>query len=399
MIKDKKDKRVIQRNTFQIIPKFGEADIEIKESRTFLTGEKMTMDFILPKSMKHEDFKLSYALIKKGGFLPGCARVIDFVFDGKIFKKGLKSDTIRAPAPGHYLVQFFAMPGYTGSSLNHPFLLAEVSFTTDVNWDPDGLSFSSGKDEFVYGENIPVTINTRVDLGLEKMGEDNEHYNLAIYRQGDVNYGGSYRLEKYVYIPSNILVINKVILNDNTIRVKGNDQIVIDVKKMEDRLPPGAYELRLHTDYNGFLVSMLPFKVTEPDSPFSWEGGNPSFPRPSDIKSPWLISGLNFGEYLDANTCGNAILETTDEKMQIKFVSFENGAYVDVTEPIDFGAGFYVQGQLEEEATRESYFVTLTTPEGDQQEVALFPLEEDATVVRSDRVYLIWHPEEGGAGE
>jgi hypothetical protein len=80
--------------------------------------------------------------------------------------------------------------------------------------------------------------------------------------------------------------------------------------------------------------------------------------------------------------------------MELKFVSFKDGAYVDVTGGLDFGAGFYVQGKLEEEALQDSYIVTLTTPEGDQQEVALFPLEDDPTILRSERVYLIWHPEE-----
>ena len=370
---------------FQVIPELNTVKIDIKNKKDFSYGEKITFDVLFPPSVNSKDFGLQYIILRIGGYVPGCARESGYRIAGANIEKGTNNITFIAPQPGKYVLQVY---GYLLDQLTQgQMLLAQEKFTSDLPWQAEALSFSSQKSEFLHEEEIQLTVDARADLGMgdlssqdyKKLDEIGK-YRLYLYRQGDTGYGGAYRFPMYAYFEQSVEPKDNIILS--------KERIIL----------PGAYELRLYNmrqnRSGAFLVSRLPFYVTEPGSPFPVEKGNPGVTPPRDLQSPGPYYGLRVGDFLGPDNCQSSLVKQDDEKMELEFVRLDNGSYVEVRQPIEFGAGFYVQGKLEEEAAQRSYIITITTPEGDQQEVGLFPLEDDPTIVRSERVYLIWHPEE-----
>jgi hypothetical protein len=375
---------------FRVVPNFGEAKIEIEDEREFLTDEKINIKFTYPKSVKSGDFKYTYGIFRKGGFLPGCVKVRDR-WGGHVNGNPLDKSqdiAIRAPLPGNYVVRLLGWPNEEFAKERRPVVLAEASFRTNIKWEPGGLSFPSGGDEFNWGDAIPVNVNVREDLGeganylrLDRFYKDEpSKYVLETYQLGDVTYGGAHRFPRKVSYAFH-----------SGYGVKGRDQLILDKESAKKLLPPGAYEFRLSNHEYGFIISRIPFKVVDPDSPFPWEGGNPKFDRPSDIEPPRLARGLYADEYLDSANCA-ALLKPEVEPMTLRFVKWDEGQhkYIPIQGALEFGQSFYIEGKLEKEAEENFYPAEIKGPGGRAQEVILWTDEDDKTVVRSERLYSIW---------
>ena len=65
------------------------------------------------------------------------------------------------------------------------------------------------------------------------------------------------------------------------------------------------------------------------------------------------------------------------------------GEIVPLTAPLNYGDGFYVEGLLEEPATREAYSVDVVL-NGVSEKVVLKPVEKGGLLLRSEMRYLIW---------
>jgi hypothetical protein len=373
---DKKEHtRVAAVNGFQVAPKLNTVKINLNNKKESFYGKTLTFDVEFPKSIDSKKFRLHYLIARKGGFVPGCARVGDYRIVGQ--------DILRV---------YGDLPrvSYSGS-----ILLAEEHFTSDTKWQQKGLSFPSNKEEFQLGQEIKVTVDATVDSAmLDAKGANLKRknqpgkYMLYLFRQGDVGYGGAVRYPKAGY---NEAFVEQV--------VSPKDKYILKAKK---QLPKGMYEFRLYnnrTERNGFLVSRLPFIVFDAKSPYPMEKGKPDSLQPSDLKTPGLANELKVGDFLEENTCGKSILKPSVEKMLLSFVTWEekNKKYVPIKGALEFGQSFYIEGKLEKEASSEFYISEIKGPSGGMQEVVLWVDENDKTVVRSERLYGIW--ENAGIGK
>lgn len=394
---------------FEVVPAFNTVKINIKNKNNFLYGETVTFDVTFPKSIDPKKVKLVYEIVEKGGFIPGCAMKGDsFAVERTSIEDGLKNISFVTPAPGKYVLQligFFLddqsseIYHYSNTYSAHvwsSYILAEAPFTVDLQWQPGGLAFPSQKDEFAYEEEIHVAIDAHADLGMsKKVNEENKKgkYMLYLHKQGDVGYGKAYR---YPWRP------NHYDLTFTEKEVTPTDNFVLkNEKSTSGKQPawplPGAYEFRLENG-RGFLVSRLPFYITEPpQSPFPLEKGMPGVPQASDLESPGLSKGLRIGEFLTADTCGT-LLKPEVESMTLAFVKWDEDQrkYVPIEGALEFGQSFYIEGKLEKEASSNFYAAEIKGPSGRVQEVILWTDEDDKTVVRSERLYSIWEDTGGG---
>jgi len=305
--------RIEKSSAFQIVPKFGEVVVNIKDKRKFLFGEKINMEIILPDTIDPEDFtRFRYHIIRKGGFDPGCARVRDEeIWTDRV--TDLSNITFTAPFPGNYIVRVRAILSGMTPEIRGLILLSETSFTTDLKWEPEGLTLVSGKTVYDYGEDVSVRINVPKGLGLGsrsaynfKNTKDLKYY-LAVYRQGDVSYGGAYRY------PAEIKLRN---LQDNYL--DEGDTLILNKKNLGKFLWPGSYELRLYNcdeSRGGFVIARKTFEVIDSKSPFPPEKGKPGVRRPSEIEQWGIAGNLRAGEYLEPDTCNDSLLEPMDRPL------------------------------------------------------------------------------------
>ncbi len=85
--------------------------------------------------------------------------------------------------------------------------------------------------------------------------------------------------------------------------------------------------------------------------------------------------------------------------MDLRIVRLTDDGYLPAEGPLDFGAHFFIEGRLEEDATREAYVVRFALPDGETQRAILTPTEEDRRLLRSEMHYLIFEMAERQDGE
>jgi hypothetical protein len=86
------------------------------------------------------------------------------------------------------------------------------------------------------------------------------------------------------------------------------------------------------------------------------------------------------------------------EPMALSFVEMQDGQFVPLSRPVDYGEAFYVEGRLEEPAKQLGYRIRLNAHGSREQDVFLYPTKEDQRLLRSELVYLMWDIDNHGAG-
>ena len=149
---------------------------------------------------------------------------------------------------------------------------------------------------------------------------------------------------------------------------------------------------------DGIILARRAFSVTAPGQPAP-PGWGPGATAPSDFPSPDYPFPKG-GEYLDPSECdGPFRLEAEPEKMDLRFVRWEDSRHVPIEGALNFGDAFFLEGRLEAPAMKNVYFAQVGPAEGDTEEISLFPDEDALKVVRSELLYFIWDsPEEEADG-
>lgn len=143
------------------------------------------------------------------------------------------------------------------------------------------------------------------------------------------------------------------------------------------------------------IVATQQIEVRMSESPFSLNAGIGSAGLRNDMPrgdDPWPP----LGEFLTGVTCKPRIVEA--EKMDLRFVRWEEGEYVPLDSALNFGDAFYIEGVFEDGTTQESYMAKLTVPGGLPKDVRLFLSEDDPNIVRSEMLYFIWDSPEKANG-
>ncbi|MEM1273273.1 MAG: hypothetical protein AAGF88_05615 [Pseudomonadota bacterium] len=80
----------------------------------------------------------------------------------------------------------------------------------------------------------------------------------------------------------------------------------------------------------------------------------------------------------------------TPERMELRLVRFDEGRYVPIDGPREYGDHFIVEGRLEDPASREFYVVDLSFGGEVEQRILMEPTPDDRRVLRSEFHYFIW---------
>jgi len=83
-------------------------------------------------------------------------------------------------------------------------------------------------------------------------------------------------------------------------------------------------------------------------------------------------------------------VESGQERLKLRFVQWTEGGYQPLQQPVGYGVPFYVEGRLEEDASKDLYAITISAPGGEEHKAFLVPTEEDRRLLRSDQLYLMW---------
>ena len=85
------------------------------------------------------------------------------------------------------------------------------------------------------------------------------------------------------------------------------------------------------------------------------------------------------------------ICVTKQPEIDARFVQQDgSGGYQPVSEPLDYGTPFVVEGRLELPAARQVYNLEIDYGGERPHDVLLYPTPEDRTLLRSDILYLMW---------
>ena len=360
---------------FSVIAPIDAAVLDVGKTE-FLWNETIPVRITLPEGQDASDPFLFLQLERQGGYAPGCSiRDHQIIFaeplDGQLQHDLKYKETFSTDAPpGSYVLTL--RRGKYQKSDGSP-VIGRVAFDIVAKRFTNAIEVATSK-TYTPGDTMDVPLTAPASVPPEALSDTELRLNFLGY-----NAPGGSVLQARITGPQIDIPWNS---NRATVPFQVPDQ--------------GYWEFWLVKDRDAEVVlDKIPFVAKDPSSPFEPEygvgSGKPRYNLARHHPFPPL------GEYLDPETCGGPFeMEPAKEEMELSFVKWSPDGYVPLDGPVEFGQGFYVQGKLEDAAQQDSYIITVSTPEGDRQEVTLYPLKEDPTVVRSDRVYLIWHPEEGG---
>jgi len=351
--------------SFMIIP-FNKFKLSTGDKESFQLGEKIPVFISTPETELAKFLNLSLRLKKYGGRVPGCA--IETFEPQHIPLNGrMKHEITPTYGLGVYVIQLVHQQ-HTNFTLN-PQVLSETIFEIVSNPIQNALRISGGT-HFSPNDKIRVSVDIPNDHPFR--GERQSSIietSIAVIRHGVVTSGNGIR-------------------SAHIIRKKSLDLQTGEATVEMSAFAQGSYEFRLWDRKSGILIASAPFIVRDDRSPFPLEYGLHHFSLRDDLEylgNPWPA----LGEYLDADKCQPGPLQVA-EKIDLRFVKWQDNEYVPLERPIDFGESFYIEGRLEKPAMQSSYMASIKLPDGSQREVPLFQTEDDPSVIRSELIYFIW---------
>lgn len=379
--------------TFEVVPASGALKLKVSGRRKIDLGEPITVTVSLPGSYSLKKSPLILQLEKVGGRVPGCA--IESYISGSRYEtididQRQSYSFSRTRQPGIYLIRLFHLQD---RNLQDRKLMDEIAVEVVARPAKGALVLAGGR-EYRPGEKIRMNVTLPPDHPISKQAGLNPNKGfvvmpkLVIVRHGAIAVGGGVSHAGYMYGQNYAFGSSYA-----------SDQFVAGKMSAEFSLTfPGSYEARLYQktgscDVSNDLCPLLavqPFVVRDPRSPFNLNTGlgridlRNDLPRRDDSWPP-------IGEYLTGEDCKPRIPKL--EKLKLRIVRWDNGNFVPIEGALDYGESFYLEGKLEQIATRDSYIAQMKTPDGEEQEVTLFVSENDPKVVRSEMLYFIWESE------
>ncbi|MFQ5618178.1 MAG: hypothetical protein ACE5FR_04330, partial [Rhodospirillales bacterium] len=330
---------------------------------------------------------LQVDLVGLGGFVPGCAYENGRTYDRQrvdgefqLFTvPDSKGKTLRFLAPddpGLYLLRVKHVSPFGGT------VVISEEVLDIVSRPPPDDTITLSKSIFHPREAMDIKFDLGNGIYRDMEDEPLPPYRWYVFRQGHRAEGGAERFPQVMGYGANR--DKKFSTNQATVSTKAPSS-------------PGKFEVRLYSS-EGFLARRA-FSVAAPGQPAPPDWGPSGATPPSDFPAADYPFPKG-GEYLDPGECAGPFeLESPPEKMDLRFVRWQDGRYVPIAGALKFGDAFYLEGRLEAPATKDVYFAKVGPAEGDTEEVTLFPDEDDTKAVRSELLYFIWDsPEEEADG-
>ena len=365
--------RKIFNRPISIFPRFNMNSIDLDGRDLFEIGEIFEVSLpALPGPFTYE-----LQLAGDGGFLPGCTyalppfpRTVQLAGNERIVK-------LQAPRiPGTYFLRLQPSQGTR--------VLVEKIIKVIASPDPVNL-VTLDKTFYMPSEKMQVRINPEAAIYIPNIfGDPRREDTIDTGLTWSVEYMGHFAVGG----ASSVLWPN-ITLHGWQGHCHHKLQAVINAPQN-----PGVYAIVVRAreiQELGVPVSLRLFSVGYPE--FS-----PPDQGPNGVKPPLPFPDRDYpfppwGAYLDRGNCSMQ-LERQPEDMDLRFVCWSDGKYLPVEGDLEFGQSFYIEGKLEKEASSDFYIAEITDPSGRVQEVVLTLDANDSTVVRSERLYCIWEPEE-----
>jgi hypothetical protein len=357
------------------------AAIRFDNGRSFNVNTMPNAQFSLAGDKAPGDTRVSFDAIRLGGRVPGCAierpphdrqtESDNILFEGfQLSPTGelvLETHGTVGPGPG-------ALAGYVGTYvLRANFgseLLAESAFEIVAITD-NGIRITAlPQAEFGQYFNVDVALPPdpphsidSLDVVLARLGATMEGggESVSVTETGESEHLGG-GVHRFKFLPR-------------------------ELGLYEIRVSRGCTNMRYRHGILCPIVATQQVVVQMSDSPFSLHAGIGSVGLRNDMPpddDPWPP----LGEFLSGAECKPAIIEA--EKMDLRYVRWEEGTYVPVSSALNFGDPFFLEGQLAAPAQKTTYSAQVGPADSDTEEVTLFRDEKDNTVVRSELLYFIW---------
>jgi hypothetical protein len=344
-----------------------------------------TIEARIPEPFAMEDQRFFVQLVHLGGSLADCRTVMERLAFSRSVGEGSSgqiavgdwdglSGTLDRPlrAPGEYAARlYFGSSGYEHNAGLWPnaTLLASSRFEVSYQAAPNALVLETSDPD------DKMEVSYRVDLPASFQGVDRESVEVSLVRQPEHARSGAERFPPPAYD-------GRYASGQRLPRPDKPQSVTVGP------LVPGAYELSLSQlgfcflgDCRRILLDRLPFEVRQA----GWKGPARLVPAPSDM-APERLDPDGFARLDPPGACGGDGGET----MVLSFSRLLGGKPVPLQGPIDYGYPFFIEGRLEAPARQQVYRVLLETPSGIRRTVALYPVPDDPTLLRSELTYVMW---------